>query len=66
MIKQMIEWECPDCGSEIKLYNTHPNGKEGRYKCTKCGRNTCWKVGKSISTNELIEQMKNKIKGKTK
>jgi len=44
----MLGMGCPDCGGEIELYDTNPNGNGGRYRCLKCPRDTVWKVGKHI------------------
>lgn len=59
--KQMIEWGCPVCGSEIELYDTHPTGDKGRYRCPTCKRDTTWATGKAMSFPQIIEEMKKKI-----
>ena len=60
--KQMVEWGCPDCGSEIELYDTSEDGRHGSYRCQRqeCGRDTQWAVGKSLTIHDVIEKIKNK------
>lgn len=56
--QQMIDMCCPECGSDIKLYDTAKDGRSGRYKCPSCGRDTVWAVAKSMSMSDVLKKMK--------
>ncbi len=45
----MLDMGCPICESDIELYDSNPSGTGGKYKCTQCGHDTFWAVGKSQS-----------------
>ena len=55
--EQPFNGPCPDCGSEIECYDTEPDEKSGKYRCTHCGRDTIWKQSKAISAKELFGQL---------
>jgi len=59
--QRMLDWGCPECGGEIKLYDTNPSGNGGKYCCNQCGRDTVWSTGTSLSLKEIIKEMKSKI-----
>ena len=55
-----INFQCPECGSEIEFYNTSDDEKSGRYKCKKCGRDTIWKEIKTASVNDIFRMINKK------
>lgn len=60
--QQMLDMGCQDCGENIELYDTNSSGTGGKYRCNKCGRDTFWAVGRSLSVTEILEKLKEKIK----
>jgi transposase-like protein len=59
--QEMLDMGCPECGNDIELYETNPNGNGGKYRCKHCGRDTVWATGKSISFMEMLLEMKKKM-----
>lgn len=58
--------QCPVCGSDVKFYNTAPDGNRGRYKCQSCGRDTTWAQGKVRTFDEVMESLDKRIAQKVK
>ncbi len=59
--KRMINIGCPDCGADIELYDTSPDGKRGRYRCKEkknCGRDTIWAIFKPLTFKEVLNNLK--------
>jgi len=56
--EKMVGFGCPECGKEIELYDTTISGKQGRYRCLSCGRDTTWAVGEAMSIIDLIKKIK--------
>lgn len=61
-IEEIKRSGCPECGGNIKLYNTKRNGMSGRYRCRNCGRDQIWKVAEKSSPLDALNKLAITIK----
>ena len=62
-IAEMKSQGCPDCGTNIEIYDIAVDGKSGKYRCLNlnCKRDTVWAVGEALTMQQLLEKMQTKI-----
>ena len=47
--------DCPECEEPVEFYGTAEDGRSGRYRCTYCGRDTEWAIGKAQSLSDKLK-----------
>jgi transposase-like protein len=60
-MKPKINVICPNCNSDVEMYDTAKDGYSGRYKCHTCGRDTVWKQIQLHSLEESFKLMKERL-----
>lgn len=61
--QRMSTLGCPDCGNQIELYDSNTEGTSGRYRCSKCGRDTNWSVVASVRASSFLKNFMPKASG---